>query len=583
MLLLIQIFTWDTEVYARSDSGPSRICPTIEFNQKLPFSLSSDEITLVCGDKKSTDVSSIVWSSIPPSQAKVHLIAMLQIHGYHKSKFEIKNNVLYVDLGRPTIISKISVIGAPANLDIDKKREIRGEKLTPDKLNELQDWVTLEMAHIGFACSTSEIASDYLTGEVQLTVNQGPHVTIAQIDAEKIGDLHDGVIRRFDAFNIGDNYDSWNVSLTERRAIENDFVLGTHFSHRCEEIEAFLHQKIQAGPPRLVQIGAGFDTEEGPKFQLSYHYTRLNQRGSSIQNTIGASYRVQDFTSTFAWYALREPSRFYLKPVFELKRDKENNFEYTEVHLDFLSAYSWDDSFQNWQLTLGPSFQSDHNVVGAGVADSQNLFLKQTLLVTTHGFEYYKSSPQRGYKFEVDNLLSNSAVGSSLTAYQMKLSFENLFNIGDYSPPSLILGWRGSLATTYTPNGGIDRINMPETLKYFIGGTQDVRGFSRQELPANNGLGALTEAYMGFESRFPSILPLGLQPFIFTDGGFLGDEPATLRWPLYWSPGLGIRWASPIGIFRTELANGFVYDPTIALPQSNHSHLQLYLSYGQEF
>jgi translocation and assembly module TamA len=402
------------------------------------------------------------------------------------------------------------------------------------------------------------------------------------VDADNMADLHPGFVRRYDAFHIGEEYDVWNVAITERRVVEDNLVIGTHFTNTCTDNGVSLHQAIQPGLPRLFQVGVGFDSEKGPVFKLQSHYSRLNKRGSSLDASLNTSFRIQEFGFLFNWYILREPSRFFLKPKLNLKRDIEINNTIFTNQLSMLPTLSWDDKDLKWEVSLGPSFEIDETLAGVGPPYAQALFFNQTLLVASHGFEFYKDNPQRGFRVGTSSSLSNQSLASSITASLFSISAEALFNWGDFSPPSMILGIRGGYATTVTANGTEDLKSLPIPFRYYLGGTQDIRGFLRQELPDNSGLGAMTKIFAGFETRFLALLPAGFQPFLFTDGGMLGSQPDTLDSPLFWSPGLGIRWASSIGAFRLEAAHGFVSDRGISI-RPELSHWQFYISYGEEF
>jgi hypothetical protein len=554
------------------------ICPSIIFDDKLPFKFSDDELRLLCGGPAA---ESEAWEVISPGQAKLSMTAMLQQRGYHMSRFAIDQGILRVSLGQVTVIKHIYIKDAPESLDINRKRGLIGEKLTPNKLDELQNWIGSELKHLGFPCPKVETVANFETGEILATIISGPLQKILKIDADEISDLHPGVIRRFDAFHIDDIFDIWKVEITERRAMNEDFVLGDHFKETCTPQGVELYQVIQPGLPRTLRVGVGLDSEEGPQFTLSTHYNRLNKRGSSLTNTLLASFRIQSFTSNFDWYVLRNSQHFFLKPQLEIKRDVEPSYEYLESQIETLPTYNWDDLSRRWEVSLGPAFQVDKTVVGLGPLNAEFVFLSQSLTVYSHDYEYFEKNPQRGYKVQLSSLTSNQAIGSSATVSKIMVSFEDLLNAGNFSPPEIVFGTRGLVGTIFDANSSSDVANLPPALLYFLGGTQDLRGFSRQELP-DTGLGAMTVTYLGIESRFLSLLPWNLQPYIFGDVGALGVQPTNLDWPIFWDPGVGIRWASPIGAFRGEGAHGFLDSPNSPL-NSDRSHWQFYLSYGEEF
>jgi translocation and assembly module TamA len=571
------LFSISVSVHA----GEKEICSTVVFRNSPPFKFTADEIRLLCGSKEN-DSASQAWGTIPPWQAQMFLKAMLQKRGFHNSAYETHNDKLYVELGPPTLITHITLQGAPLELDTNRKRNIVRKELTPAKLDELQNWIIFELRHLGYPCPKADVTADYISGEVLVVVQAGTILKIVKVDSDLIGDLHPGVVRRYDAFHIDDQYDIWNVLLTESRIVDDNLVLGNHISTKCTPSGAVLYQNIEAGLPRLLQIGVGIDTELGPQFKVATHYSRMNQRGSSLDNTLTASFRIQDVKSQFKWYVLKTPSSFYIKPSVEVKRDSESNYTYVETAASFLPSASWDDHKHHYEASVGPSFQKDFLVSGIGPAESQYVLLNESLFLITHNFEYFKSEPQSGFKFGLSSLQGNKGLGSSITLNQLTISAEALFNLGHFSPPALVFGIRGLLGTLITPNFGSDLSNLPPGFKYYLGGTQDLRGFGRQELPVNSGLGAMTKAYLGSELRELALLPFNLQPFIFADIGALGSAPETLEQPVYWSPGFGLRWASPVGAFRVEAAHGYLLNAPLASDPAL-SHWQFYLSYGVEF
>jgi outer membrane translocation and assembly module TamA len=93
-------------------------------------------------------------------------------------------------------------------------------------------------------------------------------------------------------------------------------------------------------------------------------------------------------------------------------------------------------------------------------------------------------------------------------------------------------------------------------------------------LPSNQ-IGGLTSVFTGLESRLVQVLPLNIEPFLFIDAGALGPRSLTLTAPIYYSPGIGARWAPAFGAFRATLARGYPLDAP--------GGWQFYFSFGEEF
>ena len=312
--------------------------------------------------------------------------------------------------------------------------------------------------------------------------------------------------------------------------------------------------------------------------RVSWHHNRLDDHSSLLGLTVQGGFLTQSFNSDLKWFTFTDP-RQYVRPNFNISRDKEVSQETNSIVTGIPWGKTWDSSDKGWLAEIGPVIRFDNTVVGADTGSTHSLLLSGQLLLTSHDFEYYAGSPRTGYKLALNGDLSNVQLMSSTTAQRVGLTTEFLWNLNDYDPPSIIIGWRSGASFTFTADSVSDPL-LAVNFKKFLGGSSDLRGFNRQELPTN-GVGALTSIFSSLETRFASLLPSDVQPFTFIDAGELGYLQGSLDPTLYWSPGLGIRWASPIGVFRTTLAHGYV-ESSNGFNQ-DRSHWQFFLSYGEEF
>jgi outer membrane protein assembly factor BamA len=71
-------------------------------------------------------------------------------------------------------------------------------------------------------------------------------------------------------------------------------------------------------------------------------------------------------------------------------------------------------------------------------------------------------------------------------------------------------------------------------------------------------VGALTGADTSVEGRLHRVLFRIIDVLGFVDVGILGAKGnAQFDQPIFWSPGLGLRWESPVGTLRTYVARRF--------------------------
>jgi translocation and assembly module TamA len=173
------------------------------------------------------------------------------------------------------------------------------------------------------------------------------------------------------------------------------------------------------------------------------------------------------------------------------------------------------------------------------------------------------------------------ALGSGVDFQRLMFDGQALWNVRDLAPPLIVLGMRGSVASTVIGAGPEHLAELPPMYRHFLGSSTNMRGFAREALPTG-GKGALTAAYLGLEARLAAGLPAGLQPLLFYDMGKTGRTSLQLDRPLYYSPGLGMRWQSPLGSLRLTAARGMVAHAS-ADERRGLERWVFYLSFGEEF
>jgi translocation and assembly module TamA len=174
-------------------------------------------------------------------------------------------------------------------------------------------------------------------------------------------------------------------------------------------------------------------------------------------------------------------------------------------------------------------------------------------------------------------------IGSPVSADRFDLTAKQLWNIGNYSPPLFVLGIRvqGTMTTANEVTLGQGREQLPIEYRIFLGGDDNLRGFSRQSLN-NGGLGYLTAVYIGTELRIVDEMPFNLEPFLLWDGAQLGDRKGTLDRALFTDYGAGLRWRSPFGTLRGSIAQGAILNKnTFSSPYKEE--LVGFVSFGREF
>ncbi|MBN8716213.1 autotransporter assembly complex protein TamA [Thermomonas sp.] len=130
---------------------------------------------------------------------------------------------------------------------------------------------------------------------------------------------------------------------------------------------------------------------------------------------------------------------------------------------------------------------------------------------------------------------------------------------------------RGELGHTFTR----DVLDLPPSLRFYAGGDRSVRGYGWHELgpriltsggPYYTGAPNVVTASLEYERYFKG--PWGAAVFVDTGNAFAGRTPS-----LRTGVGLGLRWRSPVGPVRIDIARGL---------NAPDSPLSLYLNIGPD-
>lgn len=565
---------------SQADDGlyVQQLCPNrvvLASTHKVKF--TDLEKIFLCGDPKSEP-----WKDVPLAQARFHIGTFLQDRGYHSPEFSDDGNTLYVGSGPQSTLDSVKLDGAPEFLKIWRRRKILDLPLTPKLLNEIESWVQHQLQVKGYACPKIRSEANVLTGEMLIHVEPGPIQTVESVTQESLKGLGSGTLRRYDAFVLGKKFNKDLLTLTAERVEKSGVLQSTSFNWECElsplPNTTELYQRTFAGKPRIVTFGFGADTEEYVIVKGSWKHTRWGSKASNFGADMYASYRQQKLDLFSEWYAFSPLSRWYLKPTLSFWHDLEVESHFISSSARFMLARTWDWQTFGMKGEVGPELNYVYTFRGAEPGWTRFLALETRLDITSHDFELWQRDPHKGYSIQVKTDFTNKNLFSELSAQKFSVEGKYYYNLLDYDPALLVVGVRGGFFGTYMNNPD-QRGRLPPNYRFYLGGSQSLRGFGRLEIPGGDG--ALSAAFVSSEVRLARTLPLWVEPFLFFDIGIIGNQAMNFNLPFYMSPGFGLRIASPIGVLRGTVSHGLKTGNQDN--QAGNTHFQYFVSYGEEF
>jgi translocation and assembly module TamA len=556
------------------------VCPgRVELIHSSNINFSKNEKNFLCGDP---DVEA--WSSLPLDQVQYHMGTFLEGRGYFQPRFEVVGGVLKVYPGNTVKITKVELTGdPPAFLQVRRRWKTLGTRLTPGSLSALEGWVKGELNSQGYPCPVLKSRANVASGEVIIEVEPGPFQDINSITQESVPGLDMGTLRRYDAFQLDKPFNDDLLTLSALRLEAGGLLQNTFFTWQCGPRGAELMQRTYPGKSRLIRIGFGADTEQYFIIRGSWAHNRLGQNGSNLVLSWFGSYIQQKLDLTGEWYAFSPLSRWFLFPKLSFNHERESDYHFLDTNLFFGLARTYDNQKFGVRFQVGPNLNFTYTFSGSRPGWTKFLSLLGEVDWMDHDYEIFLNDPREGYRVLFKAALNSDVIFSDISAQGFRLNWHYYYNLKNLDPPLLIFGWRGGFGSTHAPGDELTRDLLPPNFKYFLGGNRNLRGFGRQELPpdpADLDAGARTAAFLSFEIRLANVIPFGIQPIAFFDIGVLGDSFMDFDAPVYYSPGGGLRVASPFGVFRTTFAHGYKTGPD---GDPGNTHFQFLFSFGEEF
>ncbi len=307
-----------------------------------------------------------------------------------------------------------------------------------------------------------------------------------------------------------------------------------------------------------VGMGIGFATDTKLRFKTNWLRPHTNRHGHTFESNASVSKSRQDFSVGYRLPQKSNPANnTYSLDIGLLNERTDDTFSQQRT----LEIAEHRLTKSKWQRNLFIRLENNRFDVGDST-DKINLLLpgvELTRLSSTSGIHPNKGryfsmrimAAQRSF-FSDLNMLKATATGKLLTSWDEK----------NY------LIARTELGALHTSS--FDRV--PTTHRYFAGGDNSIRGYSYQEISPKNennesiGGQFLTTASVEYNRYFSEKFAVAA----FTDAGRAFSDNSE---PTRIGIGIGLRWRSPVGSLRIDLAHGI---------DNDNSPYRIHLAIGPE-
>lgn len=380
--------------------------------------------------------------------------------------------------------------------------------------------------------------------DIELVYDSGPRYRFGPVTFQGDNPFEPSLLARMVPFGEGTAYDADLVAKLNQNLRESGYFDEARVDALpATAVARAIPVQVQLTPvkPRTLGMGLGYSTDIGPRARLDWTRHWINPQGHSLGEETLLS-PVQQ--SVAAWYQipLDPPLTDSLRFTAGYQHEERVDGESGRLTL----ASQWQSKLsQELQRVVSLRWEQEVYDYGDGSPDGRSTFLLPGL-----GYTFLRSDsdldPTRGYRLQLELAGAKRGLLSDADLLRGSALAKGLITLGG---THRLLGrvQVGGIATD-------DFAAIPPSLRFFAGGDQSVRGYDYQALSPKdrhgNRVGGRYLAAGSAEYQYPVADRWRLAGFVDR-----GNAVDSLDGRLKTGVGFGVRWVSPVGPLRLDLAH----------------------------
>lgn len=464
--------------------------------------------------------------------------------------------IISINPGEPIRLRNVTVrIEGPASemkaFRVPDSKALRaGEQLNHGHYEDAKRLIQNQASRYGFFSgrfSSQRLAVDPQAGvaDIELVYQSGPRYRLGAVTFGGDAPLDEDLLQRMVSFKPGTPYDSeliaeLNNDLQSSGYFEGVRVDAAPTAAVGEEVPVDVH--LETRKPRTMGLGLGFSTDVGPRGKANWTRHWVNPQGHSYGWETELSAPRQNVG---LWYDIP------LDPPLTDKLRFAGGYQNEELAgTDTLSKLltvgpEWHSKLPSgWQRVISLKYQREEYRLG----DDSGL---SNLLMPGISYSFLRSDnridPHNGYRLQFDVQGAKEGLVSDTNLLHGNVLLKGLTTLG-HNHRFLGRVQFGGSATNGFKN------NIPPSLRFFAGGDQSVRGYDYQTLsPKNSDGDRIGGRYLvagSVEYQYSLTEKWRVATFVDQGNSFNDLELPSLKTGV----GFGVRWVSPVGPLRLDLA-----------------------------
>ncbi|HEY0287814.1 MAG TPA: autotransporter assembly complex family protein [Pseudomonas sp.] len=497
-----------------------------------------------------------------------------QALGYYQAQIdsEIKTSgqapqlILNVQPGEPVHLRTVTLrVDGPASqlkaFRVPKSDELKtGAVLNHGHYEDAKRLIQNQAARYGFfngRFTSQRLSVDPRAGvaDIELIYDSGPRYSMGKVSFSGDAPFDDDLLRRMVPFKENTPYDSELIAELNQAMQASGYFEGVRVDAAPTAAQGEVipvEVQLQTRKPRTMGLGLGYSTDVGPRAKANWTRHWVNAQGHSYGAEMELSAPKQNVG---LWYDVP------LDPPLTDKLRLAGGYQYEEMaDTDSLSKLltvgpEWHSKLPSgWERVISLKWQREEYQLG----DDAGL---STLLMPGVSYSYLRSDnlvdPHNGYRLQFETQVAKEGLGSDANLLRGTAMIKGLTTLWQNHRFLGRVQVGGSATNGYQ--------SIPPSLRFFAGGDQSVRGYDYQSLsPENSDGDKIGGRYMvaaSAEYQYSIAEKWRIATFVDQGNSFNNLELPSLKTGV----GIGIRWVSPVGPLRLDLAHALDDDGGIRL------------------
>lgn len=403
-----------------------------------------------------------------------------------------------------------------------------------------------------------EINLDNNTAKIKLHFDTGKRYRYGDItvNQEVLGQKH---LDRYIQIKKGEPYSSDQLSeqqlYLQTTGYYADVMIKSDIA-KSKNFEVPLELSLLSQKRNVYTYSIGFGTDTGVRTSAKMKRRWVNNKGHKLDAEAKASERYSLIGAKYT-VPLHHPKTEHIAYNLSIIKDEGDDIRSTSAEIGAEYVHRINNGVKQ---TISIKYLEDETEVPGDPVSQSNYLLFGTRMEKVKRDE--ATFPSKGYKIGLDLQGAYGDFLSSQSVFRAKLDLKHLQPLG-----------KGKLISraTYGHVEANDFSLLPQSLRFFAGGRDTIRGYDFESLGQTNAqgsnIGAKNLLAMSLEYNHPVVDKW--QAAVFVDAGnAFNDWDDALKY----GAGFGARWQSPVGAVKVDLA----------WPEDNLQDPRLHLSIGPE-